>query len=125
MPRQRVREQHVLDLGAGADVVDHQMAVGAADGDVGDDADVGDAGGEAPGDDVAGAVVGAAPGDGERGSFAAEEGGQVGDAAVIDVRVRAAKTPVFRIEAEGRLHVLVHQHLQVDAGVAIGANDDV
>src|ERR1051326_230714 len=67
VPRHFVREQHVLDLRAAADVVHHQVAFATAD--VGDDADVRDAGRESPRDDVA-RLVGA----GDRFAFAAEEG---------------------------------------------------
>jgi hypothetical protein len=44
---------------------------------------------------------------------------------VIDVRVGTAQPPDLRIRREAALHVLVHEHLQVDAGVAKGTDDDV
>lgn len=125
VPRDFVREQHVLDLRAGADVVDDEIAIGAAHGDVGHDADVRDAGGEIPRDEVARFVVRTALGDPQRLTFALEERRQIRDAAVIDVRVGTAQPPDLRIDGEVALHVLVHENLQVRAGVAIRANDHV
>lgn len=65
-------------------------------------------------------------GEGEFEVTAFEEGAEVGDAAVVDVAVRAGEAPVFRVGLEVGVHVLVDPLLEVaDFCVAEGADDDI
>src|SRR5260221_2248207 len=113
------REEHVFHLRAAADVVDGVVAGRAGDDAGGNDADVIEAAGEAPGDDVAG-LEGAV----DFPAAAGEEGHEVRNAAVVDVRVGSAQAPHARVGAEVPAHVFVDLPPEGDAGGAGGAADD-
>lgn len=119
-----VGEEDVFFLGAGADVVDDER--GGAGFFVGHDADVEQAGIEAPGNDVTGLVGGGGGvGGRQREVLAFEVAHEVGHASVIDVFVGAFESPCFGIDREVIGHVLVDLLLQVGAGGADGAHDDI
>lgn len=87
-----VGEEVVVFTSAAADVVDDEWgAVGIFL--VGDDHDVGAIAGDGAGDKVAGEVFAFVFGDFEGNAASLEVGAEVGDAAVVDVFVRASEAP--------------------------------
>lgn len=124
MPDDRVVEEHVLQHLASADVV-HNLAAGVRQvPTAGNDADM-PLLEHPPGDDVAGVIVVSTQAARQRLPVADEEGGQIEDPPVVDVRIRPAQPPLVRVGEKMRGHVLVHQHLQIDPEPAIGAHDHI
>jgi len=78
-----------------------------------------------PGQDVAGPVIVTVRCAGQGLAMALEKGGQVEDPPVVDIAVGTPQSPVVRIGAEMAPHVFVHQHLQIDVQLPVGANDDI
>ena len=44
---------------------------------------------------------------------------------MIDVGIGTGEAPLLGIGREGSFHILVNEHLQIDVGLAEGADDDV
>ena len=83
--------------------------------------------GQFPDDQVAGAEMARILAGGDRRAMPAEKGGQVRYPAVVDVGVRALQRPFggMRIGVPVGADVVVDQLLQVDAELAVDADDDV
>jgi len=78
---------------------------------VADDHYVGSVGGYGAGDEVSGEVVAGLAGDGEGISLSFEVVLQVGDAAMVDIRVRFFELPYGRVFGEGGFHVFMKELL--------------
>jgi hypothetical protein len=116
-----ISEENVFKNRSGPDVVKDEGSPVA--GNISDDPYVG--GRYCPYNDVSGCVIAGNLRYRNRRILTLEEHSQIGNAPVIDVRVRARKAPVPWILLERCPHVLVHEALEVDAGVPVGPNDDV
>src|SRR4030095_3030903 len=92
-------EEDVLDPRACSDVVDDQRTIVLQA--VGDEPDVSGPRPEPPGHDVPRPIVGGARGDGQLRSMAREERREVGDAAMVDVRIGLREPPAAGIRGEG------------------------
>src|SRR3954470_25029458 len=99
--------EDVLLARAGTDVMNHIKPAGARNAVLGDDSNVQQAARKTPGDDVS-RLIGAV----ERELLATplEVLHEIGNPAVIDVRIRPPQAPTPRIDAE-----ILH-HVQVDVG---------
>lgn len=90
-----------------------------------DDSDVVGAVGESPDDDVSNGVVVTAPGVFLSFAVAGEVAGDVGDAAVIDIRIRLSHVVDLWIGAEVGFHVLVNEDLEVLAKGTEASDNEV
>lgn len=127
MPGDCIGEKHIFKLGSSPDIMDDEGAEAIGGAFVRYDADMGQGADhlQVPGHEVAGFVIVRVLCDGEGLAVAGEEGLEVRDAAVVDVRIRPFQAPEFGVEAEMGLHVLVDLLLQVDAEGSVGADDDI
>ncbi len=125
MAGQRVVEQRVLLARAAADIVEDERHAGGILA-VGHDAGVRHPPADHLGEDIARPPIGGIVGDRERRPLPPPIGGEIGNAAVIDVAIGASEAPVFRVGPKIGLHVGVYKGLQVDAErIAERADHDV
>lgn len=122
MSRDPPPEQHVLDLRARPDVVQHQGTLLGGRAPIYDDSDVRNTSTQIPGNDVSRGVVIRSLGDWQDFTLTPKESRKVGNAAVIDISVGLPQSPFLWIRGETTRHVLVDFLLQVDADLPVDPN---
>src|SRR4029077_12636297 len=120
-------EQNIFHLWATPDVVNNQVAARLRRFAIYYDTDMRHVPAKIPGNKISRGVVLRARADKKRFSFTSEEGHQIRDAAMIDIRVGVCQKPAPLIRVCGKIvqHVLVNLFLQIDPDGAVGTNDFV
>jgi len=119
-------KQPVFFRNAAADVVDDQVPFGTVVPVIRDETDMGHAFAvEVPRDDVARLIVTALGRNRHSFAFAGEKRLQIGNTAMVDIRVRTRKAPFLRIRSKVGGHIFMNLFLQVDAGLSKSSDDDV
>jgi len=119
-------EQPVFFRNAAPDIVDDQVSFGPVIPFVRDETDMGHAFAvEVPCNDIARLIITTVGRDRHSFAFAGEKRLQIGNTAMVDIRVRMVETPFLRIRREVRRHILVDLFLKVDAGLSKGSDNYV
>jgi len=116
-------EEYVFNFRSGSDVVENFVARTEEGFAVYDDSDVSEAAAQVPSDQVARSVVPSAASNGKGLAFATKKYLQVGNAAVVDIRVRPRSVPLARVRRKIRRHIFVNFFLKIDPECTVRAND--
>jgi len=119
-------EQPIFFRNAAADVVDDQISFGPIVPIVRDETDMGHAlAVEIPCDDIARLIITTVGRDSDSFALPSKKRLQIGNTAMVDIRVCTGKTPFLRIRSKVRRHIFMNLFLKIDAGVSKSSDDDV
>ncbi len=125
VPCNRIRKEHVLDLGSPADIVHDEGALPVWRFLLCDDSDMRKIACDYPNNEISRRVVFCLGRNRENDALAGEEGLKIQNSPMVDVRVGSTETPVVRKRVKMGPHFFVDILLEIDPEFTIGPDDEV